>query len=359
MLTPLRRALVAALGVLPVTLAAPAGAVPGTWSALAAPTPGPPRVIGGYGAACITGAVPLPPEGVGYQAADLSRGRTFGHPDLLAFIATLGGQVAAARLGTMLVGDLAQPRGGPMSSGHVSHQGGLDVDIWFRLDVTARPAAAREGIPEPSMVDAATGRPDPARWSDRQAELIHLAALDGRVSRVFVGAAIKRDLCERQWADRSWLRQVRPWPGHDDHLHVRLRCPADSPACRAQPELPAGEGCGQTELAASMARERAQRGRPAPVPRGVLPAVCAVVLEGHAPGAAVTTMKGDGKGEQQRVGGGADHGVGGGRSERRGGEPADGTIAQADRSAAGRHTRRADQAAGPDHGHRLPEGVPQ
>jgi penicillin-insensitive murein endopeptidase len=306
--TSFRRALVAALGVVPVTVAAPARAVPTAWSALTAPAPGPARVIGGYGAACITGAVPLAPDGVGYQAADLSRGRVYGHPDLLAFLTTLGRQVDATHLGTMLVGDLAQARGGPMSSGHVSHQGGLDVDIWYRLDVTPRPPAAREGLSEPSMIDAATGRPDPARWSQRQADLIHLAALDPRVSRVFVGAAIKRDLCERQWPDRSWLRQVRPWPGHDDHLHVRLRCPGDSPACRSQPPLPPGEGCAAADLAASFARERAQIGRPPPVPRGVLPEACAVVLGEHAPGQAVITMKGDGKREDDRVGSGAGHG---------------------------------------------------
>lgn len=27
--------------------------------------------------------------------------------------------------------------------------------------------------------------------------------------------------------------KVRPWYGHADHIHVRLKCPADSPVCRA------------------------------------------------------------------------------------------------------------------------------
>ena len=31
----------------------------------------------------------------------------------------------------LLVGDLAQPRGGPMLTGHASHQMGLDADVWF------------------------------------------------------------------------------------------------------------------------------------------------------------------------------------------------------------------------------------
>ena len=31
----------------------------------------------------------------------------------------------------LLIGDMSQPRGGPMLNGHSSHQIGLDVDIWF------------------------------------------------------------------------------------------------------------------------------------------------------------------------------------------------------------------------------------
>jgi penicillin-insensitive murein DD-endopeptidase len=36
---------------------------------------------------------------------------------------------------------------------------------------------------------------------------------------------------------------VRPWYGHADHIHVRLKCPDDSPDCRVQPAVPAGDGC--------------------------------------------------------------------------------------------------------------------
>src|SRR6266403_1009168 len=31
----------------------------------------------------------------------------------------------------LLVGDMSQPRGGPMITGHASHQVGLDADIWL------------------------------------------------------------------------------------------------------------------------------------------------------------------------------------------------------------------------------------
>ena len=54
---------------------------------------------------------------------------------------------AASGLPVFYVGDMAQPRGGPLPFGHASHQTGLDVDIWFTL--TPRPRlvpAARFGL---------------------------------------------------------------------------------------------------------------------------------------------------------------------------------------------------------------------
>lgn len=273
---------------------APARAAPVRvrWGNVATPTSGPAQVIGRHAAACLSGGRLLPVDGPGYQAVDLSRRRTFGHPALISFIADLGRAADARQLGTVLVGDLAQPRGGPMSSGHVSHQGGLDVDIWYRLDVAPRPVAEREGLSQPSVVDARSGRPDTRRWTARHAELVRIAATDPRVSRVFVGAAIKRDLCERSAAgDRGWLRVVRTWPGHDDHLHVRLRCPADSPACLDQPPLPLGDGCSPAELAAAIARERVAP--PRPPPSHDLPAACEGVLAAKDAGDAVSQPDGD------------------------------------------------------------------
>jgi penicillin-insensitive murein endopeptidase len=263
-----------AAGVSPASAAPPAS----SWAAAAYPTNGPAIVFGSHGRACLSGAVPLPPEGVGYQAVDLPRRRHFGHPVLLAFITELGQVVAGRQLGTMLVGDMAQARGGPMSSGHVSHQGGLDVDIWFRLDVPPLPREKRDEIPQPSVVDPQTGQPDPDRWGISHAELIRAAAQDPRVSRVFVGAAIKRDLCGRTWIDRRWLHKVRPWPGHDDHLHVRLSCPPGSRTCVDQPPLPDGEGCDAAELAQAFAHERAWKRLPPPVPNRDVPAACRRVL---------------------------------------------------------------------------------
>lgn len=241
------------------------------WSTVAGPVEGEPRIIGHHGGACLIGARQLPEEGTGYQAVDLERRRYYGHPSLLDYIQALGQRVEEAGFGPILVGDMAQPRGGPMSYGHVSHQSGLDVDIWFRLDLPALERSRREQLEQPILVDPDTGRMDPERWTDEHARLIQLAALDDRVARIFVDAAVKQDLCERSWEDRSWLRRIRPWPAHDEHLHVRLRCPADSPECVDQPAPPPGEGCDNIQPTPRVARESS--------PRRAVPAACEAVLE--------------------------------------------------------------------------------
>jgi penicillin-insensitive murein endopeptidase len=132
-----------------------------------------------------------------------------------------------------------------MPYGHASHQIGLDADVWFRLDLPSLPRADREDLDLPKMVDPATKRVDPRRFTNAQAEMVRIAATDLRVGRIFVNPAIKLALCEREWTDRSWLRIVRPWYGHDAHFHVRLNCPADQSGCISQEPPPPGDGCGE------------------------------------------------------------------------------------------------------------------
>ena len=43
--------------------------------------------------------------------------------------------------------------------------------------------------------------------------------------------------------DAAWLRKIRPWWDHTDHLHVRLNCPKGAPGCVDQDPLPPGDGC--------------------------------------------------------------------------------------------------------------------
>ena len=93
------------------------------------PFPGPPRSIGGYFDGCLAGAVPLPITGPTWQVMRLSRNRNWGNPQLVRFIERFAENAKKIGWNGLLVGDMSQPRGGPMLSNHKSHQVGLDVDI--------------------------------------------------------------------------------------------------------------------------------------------------------------------------------------------------------------------------------------
>ena len=258
------------------------GAPPARWAAVGDPAPGPPRIVGSPALGCIAGARALAPDGPGWQAVRLSRNRNWGHPVLLAFVRDFAGVARARGLPTLWIGDLAQPRGGPMPQGHASHQTGLDVDIWLDLSPKNHtPVAAREDIRVASLVLPDETGVSPGLWRPGHAALIRLAAEAPGVDRVLVNHAIKRELC-RAHAGASWLRRVRPWRGHDSHMHVRLLCPSGEAECRDAPPPPPGDGC-DASLAWWLTPEAR---RPPPKPPGAepppLPAACAAILE--APG---------------------------------------------------------------------------
>lgn len=210
------------------------------------PTAPPAEAIGGYGLGCLAGAVQLASDGPHHQAMRLSRDRRWGHPETIAFVADLGEAAVAAGLNGILIGDISQPRGGPMITGHTSHQVGLDVDIWFR---TAPPTpyseAERESLAFQTMLNGAGTAVDPNLFTPQIAALVREAAADSRVARIFVHPHIKTALCAMEWPDRGFLRRIRPWYGHDAHFHVRLKCPRGSGRCRPQQPPPAGDGCGE------------------------------------------------------------------------------------------------------------------
>jgi penicillin-insensitive murein DD-endopeptidase len=210
------------------------------------PRPGIARSIGTYNNGCLSGAVELPITGPGWQVMRVSRNRYWGNPSLVDFIKRLAENANKIGWSGILVGDMSQPRGGPMFTGHSSHQVGLDVDIWF----TPAPdhelsQEEREFNLAQSMV-AADRRDDvdPKVWTHAHTEVVRAAAEDNVVTRIFVNPAIKRALCREAGAHRDWLTKVRPWWYHEDHFHVRLACPSESAECKAQPLPAVGEGCG-------------------------------------------------------------------------------------------------------------------
>jgi len=255
------------------------------WGSVTSPSPGPPRVIGGPASGCLAGAAELPPDGLGYEAIRLSRHRNYGHPETVAFVERLAREAHDSGLQPFYVGDMAQPRGGPMTYGHGAHQNGTDVDIWLNLDrKPVLPVSDREEVELPQMLLPDHSDIDPAHFGALQVTLLRLAARDPRVDRIFVNPAIKRALCRdvagARDGDTTWLRKIRPWYGHTRHFHVRLACPPDSPECVGQTPVPPGDGC-DASLDWWFEVHPPTPGPPQvgpPKPR--LPAACAALLTG-------------------------------------------------------------------------------
>ncbi|CUH64633.1 Penicillin-insensitive murein endopeptidase precursor [Thalassovita gelatinovora] len=203
---------------------------------------------GSYAKGCLAGGVQLPETGPTWQAMRLSRNRNWGYPETVSFIKDLSAK-AAQQPGWngLYIGDMSQPRGGPMLTGHRSHQIGMDIDIWMRpaqqLTLTA---AERENISSISM-RRANGAYVNDSWTRQHHEILKAAAQDPRVARIFVFPGAKVQMCKDEKGDRSWLSKIRPWWGHHYHFHVRLNCPKGARNCVNQAPPPSGDGCKAAE----------------------------------------------------------------------------------------------------------------
>ena len=208
--------------------------------------------VGSYARGCAAGLQQLPETGPTWQAMRLSRNRNYGQPVMIGFLQDLS--VAATQVGWpgLYIGDISQPRGGPMTSGHASHQIGLDADIWMlpatRLNLSRAEREKISSIP----VRSADQRSVTGNWTPAHQALMKAAASDPRVDRIFVAAAVKIEMCKTaRKADTPWLQKIRPVAGHDTHFHVRLKCPAGARLCQTQvPDVATlskgGNGCDET-----------------------------------------------------------------------------------------------------------------
>jgi penicillin-insensitive murein endopeptidase len=205
------------------------------------------RVIGFYAKGCLAGARALPINGRTWQVMRLSRNRNWGHPNLVDFLERLSEKGETLGWRGLLVGDMSQARGGPMLTGHASHQVGLDADIWLTpMPDRELTRLEREEMSATMVVAADRKDVDPNVWTPAHFAIIRAAAKDPLVERIFVNPAIKKALCREAGHDRSWLHKVRAYWGHDYHFHVRLACPANSPECKPQDPVPTGnENCGK------------------------------------------------------------------------------------------------------------------
>jgi murein endopeptidase len=107
---------------------------------------------------------------------------------------------AHPRAPRLLIGDLSRPRGGDFGRrygplGHVSHQNGLDADVYLP-------------------------RSDRRERAPRRAAQVDRRLAQDLVDR-FRRAGVRTILAGASLG----LEGTEPWPNHDDHLHVRLAAP--------------------------------------------------------------------------------------------------------------------------------------
>ena len=222
------------------------------FGAKAAPSYQQPTAIGFYSKGCAAGLQALPETGPTWQAMRLSRNRNWGQPQMIDFLKDLS--VMATQVGWkgLYIGDISQPRGGPMTGGHASHQIGLDADIWMLPPNSLRLSRSeREKISSISIRTNDQTRVT-SNWTPSHQALLRAAASDPRVDRIFIAAAAKIQMCNSTPRnDRAWLQKIRPIYGHNTHFHVRLKCPRGARHCETQKPTVSelsngGNGCDDT-----------------------------------------------------------------------------------------------------------------
>ncbi len=153
------------------------------------------RAIGFYTKGCLAGGIALPVNGPTWQVMRLSRNRNWGHPDLVKLLERLADKAPTVGWNGLLVGDMAQARGGPMMTGHASHQVGLDADIWLtpmpnrELTRLEREEMSATNVVRPDMLDV-----DMKVWTPGHFEIIRRRRRTRR-SNAFWSMRRSRRLC--------------------------------------------------------------------------------------------------------------------------------------------------------------------
>ncbi|MGE3973737.1 MAG: penicillin-insensitive murein endopeptidase [Bdellovibrionales bacterium] len=210
-----------------------------------------PQAVGFYASGSLINSYNLPLDGFGFIKVFRTRDRGY-VTDLLYWVLT----EAAAELKEgypdserVQIGDTSDSNGGQLSR-HASHQNGLDADLaYYRVN---RREMNPEGFGGFDEVFVKTGKITPNFDVVRNYHFIDALVATGQVGRIFTDSVIKEALCryaaqlpKGAMASRSTetLRRLRPITNHQDHMHVRVKCPSTSPNCQTQEEPPAGSGC--------------------------------------------------------------------------------------------------------------------
>lgn len=140
----------------------------------------------------------------------------------------------------LAIGDLSARRGGKITM-HASHQSGRDVDLGFYFKSKPR------GYPQSFVVANRKNLHFEASWA-LLTKFTNLAEEPSGVDRIFMSYASQKmfyKLARKRGIPRATLQRmfqypagkrakrgvIRHEPGHDEHIHVRFKCPPNDKHC--------------------------------------------------------------------------------------------------------------------------------
>ncbi len=168
--------------------------------------------------------------------------RSFGATHTVGYLSSSLAQLRKRfpRAHDLAIGDLSARRGGKITK-HASHQSGLDVDIGFYFK--RKP----QGYPESFVVANRKNIDFEASWA-LITEFTSLANKPDGVDRIFLTYSSQKmfyKLARKHGVPKHKLKKIfqypagrraksgiiRHEPGHDEHMHVRFKCPPKDKRC--------------------------------------------------------------------------------------------------------------------------------
>ncbi|MFA6238090.1 MAG: penicillin-insensitive murein endopeptidase [Bacteriovorax sp.] len=191
----------------------------------------------------------LPEMGEGYVHMYRESERFWGTSQMINMLEKAAEDIASKYPGLdrLQVEDIGKIDGGDID-GHASHENGQDVDLgYYKSDrIEHDPIAKNQEFADPMVIK---GKVSPNFDLERNWELVKALHRHGDVQKIFIDVVLKNSLCshakkiDEYKSHQQVLRSLRHETNHQDHLHVRIRCPKVAKKCRNQPEPPKETGC--------------------------------------------------------------------------------------------------------------------
>jgi len=186
----------------------------------------PTRVIGFYAKGCIAGADALPINGETWQVMRFVAQSQLGAPAMVALLKRLADKAhKEAGWPGILVGDMSQPRGGPMITGHAQPSSGPRSDIWLTPMPNRQLSRDEREKCRVMMVRADRLDVDPSVWTPNHLTVIRAAAREPSVQRIFVNAAIRKRCAAKPGATAAGSPRCARCTATTNHFHIRIKCP--------------------------------------------------------------------------------------------------------------------------------------